>query len=349
MREPPIAIANDAAELECETAMTSQRSTANVEGDGPTESALRAPIERRKQELDARLLRTFVTIVDLRSFTRAGRRLGLSQSAISQQLGSQERMLGVKLLVRAGKGVRPTPAGEILLQYARQILQKVDEAYRVLTAYESTGAGVLRVGAGGAACEHLLPSVLQSFHDEFPHLELRVQSGPSRLTIERLLEGELDVGMITLPVTESRLRLFELGRDELVAIAAPSHPWAARRRIEGRELAGQPLLVYERRSSTHHIVERMLLEAGVFPRIVMEMDHLGAVSSMVKAGLGLAVVPRWAVADDINAGRLIALSIGKHGLSRAWGLGLRAEAHQPQTLHAFVRTCLERLPPLMTA
>ena len=328
--------------------MTSQRSTAGADKGSTDESAARAPIERRKQDLDARLLRTFVTIVDLRSFTRAGRRLGLSQSAISQQLGSQERMLGVKLLVRAGKGVRPTPAGEILLQYARQILQKVDEAYRVLTAYESTGAGVLRAGAGGAACEHLLPSVLQSFHDEFPHLELRVQSGPSRLTIERLLDGELDIGMVTLPVAESRLRLFELGRDELVAIAAPSHAWAARRRIEGRELSGQPLLIYERRSSTHHIVERMLLEAGVFPRIVMEMDHLGAVSSMVKAGLGLAVVPRWAVADDITGGRLIALSIGKHGLSRAWGLALRAEAHQPQTLHAFVRTCLERLPPLLT-
>src|SRR5262252_5656602 len=154
--------------------MTSIRSTA---GDGETtdsDSAVRAPIERRKQELDARLLRTFVTIVDLRSFTRAGRRLGLSQSAISQQLGTQERLLGVKLLVRAGKGVRPTPAGELLLQYARQILQKIDEAQRVLTAYEATGSGVLRIGGGGAACEHLLPSVLQAFHAEFPQVELRV-------------------------------------------------------------------------------------------------------------------------------------------------------------------------------
>src|SRR5262244_945676 len=157
--------------------MTSTRSTA---GDGETtdvDTAARAPIERRKQELDAKLLRTFVTIVDLHSFTRAGRRLGLSQSAISQQIGAQERMLGVKLLVRAGKGVRPTPAGELLLHYARQILQKVDEAQRVLTSYETTGAGVLRIGAGGAACEHLLPSVLQAFHDEYPHLELRVFSG----------------------------------------------------------------------------------------------------------------------------------------------------------------------------
>ena len=96
----------------------------------PTEDAdvitAKATIERRRPELDARLLRTFVTIVDVRSFTRAGRRLGLSQSAISQQIAAQERQLGVKLLVRSGTGVRPTPAGELLLHYARQILAKVD-------------------------------------------------------------------------------------------------------------------------------------------------------------------------------------------------------------------------------
>jgi DNA-binding transcriptional LysR family regulator len=314
---------------------------------GESDIPARAIVERRKQDLDAKLLRTFVTIVDLRSFTRAGRRLGLSQSAISQQIGAQERQLGVKLLVRAGTGVRPTPAGEILLHYARQILLKVDEAQRVLLSYESTGSGVLRIGAGGAACEHLLPSVLQSFHEGFPRIELRVLSGPSRTSIERLLAGDLDIGMLTLPVTEGKLRLFELGRDELVVIASPSHPWSTRRRIEPRELAEQPLLVYERRSSTFHIVERMLLEAGVFPRVVMEMDHLGAVSSMVRAGLGLAVVPRWAVLDDVNAERLVGLSIGKNGLYRAWGLGVRAEDHQPQTLRAFVRLCRERLPGLL--
>jgi DNA-binding transcriptional LysR family regulator len=278
---------------------------------GESDIPARAIVERRKQDLDAKLLRTFVTIVDLRSFTRAGRRLGLSQSAISQQIGAQERQLGVKLLVRAGTGVRPTPAGEILLHYARQ------------------------------------PSVLQSFHEGFPRIELRVLSGPSRTSIERLLAGDLDIGMLTLPVTEGKLRLFELGRDELVVIASPSHPWSTRRRIEPRELAEQPLLVYERRSSTFHIVERMLLEAGVFPRVVMEMDHLGAVSSMVRAGLGLAVVPRWAVLDDVNAERLVGLSIGKNGLYRAWGLGVRAEDHQPQTLRAFVRLCRERLPGLL--
>jgi len=179
--------------------------------------------------------------------------------------------------------------------------------------------------------------------------------------VTELLENILEGSECTLDLSDRRdfaidarlgeiepiVRRTPLGRDELVVIAAPAHPWAARRRIEARELAGEPLLVYERRSSTYHIVERMLLEAGVFPRIVMEMDHLGAVSSMVRAGLGLAVVPHWAVSSDVNAGQLVALSIGKTGLYRAWGLGVRAEDHQPQTLRAFVRLCRERLSGLL--
>lgn len=301
--------------------------------------------DRRRPDLDAKLLRTFVTIVDLRSFTRAGRRLGLSQSAISQQIAAQERQLGVKLLVRAGTGVRPTGAGELLLHYARQILAKVDEAQRVLTTYEVTGSGVLRIGAGGGACEHLLPSALHAFLAECPGVELRVESGPLTRSIERLRDGDLDVALLSLPVTDPKLRIFELGRDELVVITPPDHEWAGRRRIEARDLAGQPLVIYERRSSTYQVVERVLLEAGVFPRIIMELDHLGAVAGMVRTGLGLAIVPRWAVSDDLAAGRLAALPIGRHGLSRAWGLGLRADDHEPQTLRAFVRLCLERLPP----
>src|SRR5262245_9892512 len=99
--------------------------------------------------METKHLRTFMIIVEMKSFTRAGRRLGLSQSAISQQISALERQLGVKLLRRTGAGAMPTPPGELLVQYARQILTKIDEAQRILSDYESTGAGVLRIGAGG--------------------------------------------------------------------------------------------------------------------------------------------------------------------------------------------------------
>ena len=299
--------------------------------------------------METKQLRTFLVAAELASFTRAGRRLGLSQSAISQQLSALERQLGVKLLVRSGSGARPTPAGEVLLQYARQIVRKMDEAQRVLSDYDLHGAGTLRIGAGGAACHYLLPAVLNEFHERFPKIELHVYSGHTRLTVERLLEGELDIGLLTLPVTHPRLRIVDLGRDELVAIAALSHPWAERRRVQPADFADQPLLIYERRSQTFRLIERVLLEAGVFPRIVMEMDHMEAVTEMVRVGLGVAIVPRWAASAEVAGGHLIALPIGKNGLSRAWGLALVDESHPPQPFKSFVRLCAERLPPRLSA
>ncbi len=299
--------------------------------------------------METKQLRTFTAIVDLASFTRAARRLSLSQSAISQQIGALERQHVVKLIDRPGAGARPTAAGEILLQYARQILTKVEEAQRVLADYEHAGAGVLRIGAGGATCHYLLPSILKELRDRFPKLELHVLSGHTRLTLERLHEGDLDAGILTLPVSQPKLRILNLGRDELVSIVAPSHPWAARRRVHADEFAGQPLLIYERRSQTFALIERLLLEAGVFPQIAMEMDHLGAVVGMVRVGLGVAIVPCWAVAAEVASGNVVTVSIGKSGLFRSWGLGFRDENQQPQQLKAFVRLCSERLPTLLTA
>jgi DNA-binding transcriptional LysR family regulator len=299
--------------------------------------------------MDTKLLRTFVTIVDMRNFTRAGRRLGLSQSAISQQISGLEKELGVQLLVRSGGGARPTAAGEMLLQYARQILSRVDEAQRVLTDYDSAPGGVLRIGAGGAACHYLLPPVLAQFHGEFPQIELHVHSGHSALTMERLLNGDLDAGIVTLPVSHAKLRVTEIGRDELLAIAAPAHAWNERRRIQPTDFAGQPLLIYERRSQTFRLIERMLLEAGVFPRVVMEMDHLEAVIEMVRVGLGVAIVPRWTVREEIGRGELIGLSIGKSGLQRAWGVVSPELNQRPKRLRAFLRVCGTRLPELLSA
>jgi DNA-binding transcriptional LysR family regulator len=299
--------------------------------------------------MDTKQLRTFTTIVDLASFTRAARRLNLSQSAISQQISALEHQLGVKLVERTGTGARPTAAGDVLLYYARQILSKLDEAQRVLADYEHAGTGVLRIGAGGAACHYLLPSVLKEFRDRFPKLELHVVSGHTRLTLERLHEGELDIGVLTLPVSQPKLRILDLGRDELVVIIAPSHPWAERKRIQASEFAGQPLLIYERRSQTFALIERVLLETGVFPQIAMEMDHLEAVVEMVRVGLGVAIVPRWAVRAEVASGQVATASIGKSGLCRAWGLGFREDIHHSQTLKAFARLCVERLPGLLPA
>ena len=294
--------------------------------------------------LETRQLLIFKTIVDVGQFTRAGLRLGLSQPAISQSIRALERQVGLPLLVRLGTSARPTPAGEVLLQYARHVLAKVEEAERVLAETAEGRAGVLRLGAGAAACQHLLPSVLREFRGRFPRVDLHISSGHTQLTLGRVLGGELDLGLVTLPLRAPKVRVTSVGRDELQVIVPPDHAWAARRWVAAAELGDQPLILCERQSRATDLVLRALLEAGVFPRVAMELDHLEAVKEMVRAGLGLAVVPEWAARRETAAGTLHALALGKTGLWRSWGLVSLEQAAPPAALRALVRLCLERLP-----
>jgi DNA-binding transcriptional LysR family regulator len=299
--------------------------------------------------VDAKQLKIFVAIVESQTFTKAGRRLGLSQPAISQQLGALERQLGVPLLVRTPSGARPTTAGEVLLAYARRILQQLEEARRVLSDFDAVGSGVLRVGAGAAACEQLLPPIVGAFREAFPLLALQLASGGTKRTLRRLQEGRLDIGLVGLPVPDSGIRVVELGREELVAVAAAAHPWAERERVSPKDLSEEPLLIYGRRGQIFRRVERVLLHAGLFPHVAMEADVMSGVLGLVRAGFGVTVLPRWAVAPDVAAGRLVARSIGDKGLFRSRALVLSEHLHRLRAVKAFVQLCSERMPTLMAA
>jgi len=299
--------------------------------------------------LETKQLKIFKTIVEVGSFTRAGARLNLSQPAISQHIRALEEHLGVPVLLRVGKRARPTPAGEVLLHCAEQVLDKIEDAERLLAEQGVGGGGVVRIGGGDAACQHLLPPVLKEFLALFPRVHLQLTSGHTRTTLSRVLGGELDIGLVTMPVETDRIRATEVGRDELVAIVHPEHTWAERRRIQAADFADQPLVLYDRESRLTEILLRFLLEEGVFPRVTLEVDHVGAVKELVRIGLGVAVLPTWAVRSEVERGELRAIAVGAQGLTRAWCLAALDNGAQPAALKALVRLCVDQLPRLLTA
>lgn len=299
--------------------------------------------------LETKQLKIFKTIVEVGSFTRAGARLNLSQPAISQHIRALEEHLGVPVLLRVGKRARPTPAGEVLLHCAEQVLDKIEDAERLLAEQGVGGGGVVRVGGGDAVCHHLLPTILKELMDQFPRIHLRVTSGHTATTLARVLGGELDLGLVTLPVEADRIRVTEIGRDELVAVVHPTHPWSERRRVHASDFAGEPLILYERESRMTEILLKFLLEEGVFPRVTMEVDSVAVVKELVMQGLGIAVLPAWAVRREVESGALKSVTVGPQGLSRPWCLAALDNGTQPAALKAIIRLCIERLPRLLTA
>ena len=297
--------------------------------------------------MDFRELRCFVAVAETASFTRAGGRLEISQSAVSQQIRSLEESIGAPLFTRRTREVALTQAGNVLLPYARQILAKVEEARAVVSDFEGLGRGRVVIGAGGAICHHVLPSLLKEFTGQFRKVEVQVISGFSVETLERTVDGSVDVGIVVLPIVHNGVVTSELGRDELVAIAPPGHRWASLPRVKARDFVDEHLVVYERNSHTFRIIERYLLEEGVFPRFAMEISDLEAVKRMVEAGLGVAVMATWTVRDELARGSLIARSVGTRGLYRNWGIIHRANDALTASQRGFLTICRTRFPELV--
>jgi len=297
--------------------------------------------------IELKQLKIFRTIVEVGSFTGAGERLGVSQSAISQQIRALEEELGVPLLMRTAKALQITPSGEMLLACARQMLDKLEETRRHLEEQARGRGGLVRIGTPEPPCNYLLPEILVELKQRFPRIDARVVSGHTADTLARLTAGELDVGLLPLPVDAEKMRIVEVGRDELVAVVPPDHAWTKMPFVTARDFDREPLLVYDRSSQITDLTLGFLLAEGVFPRIAAEIDHLEALKQLARRRLGVAVMPTWAARNEVAAGLLAPVRLGPTGLGRAWGVVHPDLRPYPATLRALVQLFAEALPPLL--
>ncbi len=296
--------------------------------------------------IETKQLKIFRTIVEVGSFTGAGERLGVSQSAISQQIHALEEELGVPLLIRAGKSLQITPAGDVLLHCARQVLDKIDETRRHLEEHSRGRGGLVRIGTPEPPCNYLLPEVLVELKRRFPRIDARVTSGHTADTLARLAAGELDLGLLPLPVDAGKFRVVEVGRDELVAVVPPNHPWTQLPFVAARDFEKEPLLVYDRASQITELTLGFLLADGVFPRIAAEVDHLEGLKELARRGLGIAVVPAWSAHREFGGGLLVPVRLGPTGITRTWGVLHPDLQPYSATLRALVQLFAEALPGL---
>lgn len=298
--------------------------------------------------LDVRQLLAFKTIVETGGFTKAARQLNLTQSALSHQIKTLETQLQTQVFSRVGKRVVMTQAGEALLRYAIPVLRQLLEARRTIDELQKPGHGRLRTSAATYTCYQVMPHVLREFRATYPHVELFVAAEYTDMAVQGLFSGELDLGIFVSPPNLNGLHVEYLCEDELVVIVAPSHAWARRRRVHWEDLATQVLITYNRASETFQKIQYELQDRGITIQETMEVQHGAAVMEMVKVGLGVALVPRWVVRDDIAAGVLVGLSLGRSGLKRQWVIAHVQDASLPSYSQDFIKLCHKWFPHLMS-
>jgi DNA-binding transcriptional LysR family regulator len=250
-------------------------------------------------------VRTLQAIARSGSFSRAGESLHLSQPAISHHVRHLEHVVGVPLLVRRGRRASPTEAGAVLLEHAGRAFKVLEEAREAIQRLRGRVAGRVTVGTGATASIYLLPALLRRVRARYPELDLVVVTGNSGEIAAAVSRGELDVGVVTLPVPAGRgLAISPFYVDRLVAIAPPGRPWRRRAPMTAAELAREPVILYERGGTIRRVVDDWFRRGRATPRVAMELGNAEATKKLVSAGLGLSIVSEIAVKADVKAGAL---------------------------------------------
>jgi DNA-binding transcriptional LysR family regulator len=283
-------------------------------------------------------LQALLVLAETLHFGRAADRLHVSQPALSKRLRRMEERIGGPLLVRGYRDVRLTEAGRLLVNRGRHLVAEASATLALAQRAARGEAGLLRIGFGIASILGLLPDVILRFRRAHPDVQLHLRDMSTPDQIKALVGGEIDIGFIRRGATDDRLQTRHVLNERLVAVVGPHGRWNAREGL--RSLAAEPFITISRTRSAsfYDHVLRVCAAAGFAPRIVQEADELFTVVSLVRAGLGVALVPRSAALMRLPGVRFHELELPQ----AAWNIGLAW--HRDSDRVPLVRRFLEAVP-----
>ncbi len=283
--------------------------------------------------MDLRQLEILQAIAETGSFTACGRKLNVSQSAISRQILLLEEELGEPLFLRVGRQVRMTPAAESLVQLGQRVFLDVRETVGVITDRTRELRGTLRLSGGMTVCLYVFPPLLKHLRRVPPQLDVRLTVATAGRSVQEIRAGRVDAGLLTLPVEESDLVTVPVLHEELLLVTTPSHPLARRRKVTPREIADQPFVLFEMGSATRKVIDQFFATEKIEPKIVMDTENVEIIKAMVKTGLGIGIVPYQSVAREVKAGQLFCARIEGYELDRETGWVYARANRVPRMIH----------------
>ena len=296
--------------------------------------------------MELRQLRYFIAVARRRHFTAAAEALHVAQPALSQQIRQLERELGIELLDRTGRRVRPTAAGEAFLVRAERVLAEVASAQAEMAEFAGLVRGRVVVGALPSLAEHQLPALVAGFHARHPGLELVLREENTAELLALVAAGEVDLALVhqapgdaagrTAPLT-----LEPLFTEDLVAVVAPGHPLAGRGALPLAALRDEPFILSKAGSVIRDTILAACAAAGFAPRVAFESGGQATVRALAAVGLGVAILPRSEAAAGGAA--LAVLDLAPPRLTRTVALTWATDRYRPAAAGAFLTFAREQL------
>jgi DNA-binding transcriptional LysR family regulator len=298
--------------------------------------------------MDLRQLEIIRAIADTGSFTAAGDKLHVSQSAISRQILLLEDELGEPVFHRIGRRIRITAAGESLLQLSHRVFQDLQDTVSGISDKRESLRGTMRLVGGMTVCLYVFPALLAEVRRVHPNLDLKVTVGSAERSIAMLRSGAGDLGLLTLPVEASDLVALPVLQEELLLITYPTHPLAKRKQITAADLDKQHFVLFETGSITRRLVEALFTRERIEPEIIMETENVEIIKAMVRNGLGISIIPWQAAAADVRTRQLFCSRITGHSLFRQTGWLYPKMSRLPRTVSEVLRV-FESVRPRLEA
>lgn len=279
----------------------------------------------RQSGIEIRHLRLIAAIAEHGSLTAAARVLGLTQPALSHGLRDLEVRLRAPLFERTARRMVLTPAGEQLVQVARQVLSEVERFERQIADGDfAVARGKVRVATECYTAYHWLPSVLREFQKRWPSVELSVAPEHTAAPLAALRDGSLDLALVYHRTADKRFRFEPIFDDEMVVVTAPDHRFAGAEYVPVSAIAEEHLFAYLSLASGSSAVRDILDSADVQPAKTTRLQLTEGILELVAAGFGVAILAKWAVAPAVRAGTVQATRLGKKGQTRTWYAAVRS-------------------------
>ena len=261
--------------------------------------------------MEFRQLETFCKIFEERSFSKAARRLGMTQPTASAQIITLEKEIGVKLFDRSGKKVLPTSGGKLFYSYAKKILSMKKESIEALNNYSNVLTGNLYLCASTIPGEYLLPPIIGNFNKNFPNVSVFLKITDTGEVVEFVAKGEDEIGVLGARVDDSRIEYLPFTEDIIVFIAPYNHPLTEKKDLRLEDILEYPFIIREQKSGTLAVFEKKLKEKGYTLKdlkIVARMGSTNAVKEAVRSGVGISIISKKAILNEVKWNVLTILS-----------------------------------------
>jgi DNA-binding transcriptional LysR family regulator len=289
--------------------------------------------------IDTQYLRVFATVARQLNLSRAAQELALTPSAVSHCLKALEKDLQCRLLERTSRKVTLTSPGKQLLGEAEEILRRMARARSTLRSSQDRNRGRLHIAANITSCQYLVPPALREFRESFPEFTVKIEPCRTLQALTAIEEGNIDLGIFIEPAIHPKTTFTPICEDELYVLLNPLHPWVLKRKAVHEEFANQNLILPEKGSETHDLIETYFRRKGIRLQPFIEIDSEDAIKQFVRLDLGIGLLPKWIASAEIRQRSIACLPLGRSKLRRRWGVLYRRGRKLTFAESIFVNLC----------